>query len=503
MKNYGYLNLVSSTMTVLTNCVGKTFLLDEYHNTAGLENNLFDYKLYTACYPEETAGMTEAQAKEHWQNTGRAKGYVASIFFDPSYYLANEADVAAQYGANNYEGAYQHFVSVGFWEGRQGSLFYDCKDNVNYVNFKYDKEYYTNVEKFVRHFYLYGANECLSRNDVVRRGSEEFDLKQIVAEYGLTPTSGYDFLVAYISYNIRLTKVKTQADLEKLLFDWEYYAANNPELAESCVAHLAGATYAEKLYSHRRQKGIAEGRSASPYFSAAFYRANFADVGTTNAEAYDHFVTKGFWAKRAGSGYYDGQGYLYGLNPPKESVCDHLATVTARKVSTCSVSGTATTYCCFCATVVKTAELPAKAHSEVTDKAVAATCTTAGKTEGKHCGLCGEVLIAQEVIPATGHVNTSTNTTDATCTEAGPVVVTCVCGEIVSNQTVAPLGHMEVTDIAVAADCVNTGLSEGKHCDRCGEVLIAQEVIPATGHVNTTTETVDATCTEAGQAQRL
>lgn len=38
-------------------------------------------------------------------------------------------------------------------------------------------------------------------------------------------------------------------------------------------------------------------------------------------------------------------------------------------------------------------------HTEVKDEAVAATTTSTGLTEGSHCSVCGEVIVAQEVIP--------------------------------------------------------------------------------------------------------
>ena len=44
--------------------------------------------------------------------------------------------------------------------------------------------------------------------------------------------------------------------------------------------------------------------------------------------------------------------------------------------------------------------LPALGHTEVVDEAVDATCTKDGLTEGRHCSVCGEVIVAQEVIPA-------------------------------------------------------------------------------------------------------
>ena len=44
-------------------------------------------------------------------------------------------------------------------------------------------------------------------------------------------------------------------------------------------------------------------------------------------------------------------------------------------------------------------------HEVVIDKAVPATCTETGLTEGSHCSLCNTVLVKQQVIPAEGHSN--------------------------------------------------------------------------------------------------
>ena len=74
--------------------------------------------------------------------------------------------------------------------------------------------------------------------------------------------------------------------------------------------------------------------------------------------------------------------------------------------------------------------IPAKGHTVVTDAAVAATCTTDGKTEGSHCSVCNTVLTAQTNIPATGHSwDSGVVTTAPTASTDGVKTYTCtVCG---------------------------------------------------------------------------
>ena len=88
---------------------------------------------------------------------------------------------------------------------------------------------------------------------------------------------------------------------------------------------------------------------------------------------------------------------------------------------------------------------PPHTHIEIVDPAVAATCSETGLTEGKHCSVCGEVLVAQE--------------------------------------TVSKLPHTEVIDEAVESSCTTVGLSEGKHCSVCNEMIVEQFELPVNSHI--------------------
>ena len=163
----------------------------------------------------------------------------------------------------------------------------------------------------------------------------------------------------------------------------------------------------------------------------------------------------------------------------------------------------------------------------------AASCTEDGITEGSKCSICGEILKKQEIIKATGHkwsaweVTKEASETEegsrrrvcendathveievipvlahvhklmkvearkATCTEDGNkeyyVCSSCkklfadadIGKEINKEDTVVKAtGHKVVKDSAVPATTTTTGLSEGSHCSVCGQIIVAQKVIP-------------------------
>ena len=88
--------------------------------------------------------------------------------------------------------------------------------------------------------------------------------------------------------------------------------------------------------------------------------------------------------------------------------------------------------------------IPPISHNIVIVEYLAATCTEPGHTAGAYCADCGEVITAQEVIPALGHAFPEDGfqvQDEATCEEDG--LKTCVCercGETIS-EVIPALGH--------------------------------------------------------------
>lgn len=95
------------------------------------------------------------------------------------------------------------------------------------------------------------------------------------------------------------------------------------------------------------------------------------------------------------------------------------------------------------------------------------------------------------------HSYTSEVSKEATCTEVGEKTFTCECGDSYTEE-IAALGHIEVVDEAKKATCTETGLTEGKHCSVCDEVLLAQEIVATLEH-----NYENGTCKNCGDVQSL
>ena len=196
---------------------------------------------------------------------------------------------------------------------------------------------------------------------------------------------------------------------------------------------------------------------------------------------------------------------------------------TVTKEATCTVDGTKERVCsCGEKEVLGIESL---GHIKVVDPATAPTCIVEGKTEGEHCSTCGLVFVEQSSIPVVDHTydneedekcnvcdfirdvdckHTKTETlkaVSATCTKDGLTEgKKCAkCGEIlVAQKTVNKLGHKEVIDSAVAPTCAKEGKTEGSHCSRCNKTIVAQKKIDKLPHTEVIDEAVAPTCTKTG-----
>ena len=214
----------------------------------------------------------------------------------------------------------------------------------------------------------------------------------------------------------------------------------------------------------------------------------------------------------------------------RESECEHSNTeILATVAPTCTESGlTEGEKCKDCGEILKEQEtIAALGHSEKTLEAKAPTCTETGLTEGKQCTVCNTVTVAQETVAALGHSEKTLEAKAPTCTETGLTEgkQCTVCNTVtVSQSTVSATGHSYTDEYdatcnnpgcdfvrdaacrhsdtqilpAVAATCTATGLTEGKQCKDCEEILVKQETVAALGHSEKTLDAKAPTCTETG-----
>ena len=153
-------------------------------------------------------------------------------------------------------------------------------------------------------------------------------------------------------------------------------------------------------------------------------------------------------------------------------------------------------------------------HEDITHvEDESATCTEAGNIEYWHCADCDkyfsnadatqEIKKAETVIDAKGHTEEVVSGKDATCTEPGLTdgKKCSTCGQVLeAQQEISPTGHQH-TEIrgAKEATCTEDGYTGDTYCTDCNEKIADGTVIDATGHQHTEIRGAkEATCTEDG-----
>ena len=140
---------------------------------------------------------------------------------------------------------------------------------------------------------------------------------------------------------------------------------------------------------------------------------------------------------------------------------------TITEEASCTKDGEKVRVCSLC-NKTETETIPATGHTEVIDKAVAATCTKTGLTEGKHCSVCNAVIKAQETVPAKGHKYVDT-VVKPTYTANGYTLHKCsVCGTSYKDTYTAKLTLAKVTGVKLggrAADALRINWSKNASTD--------------------------------------
>ena len=163
------------------------------------------------------------------------------------------------------------------------------------------------------------------------------------------------------------------------------------------------------------------------------------------------------------------------------SAADFQHSVRSETTAPTCTEGGYTTCICNCGDSYRTDRTEAVGHSWDSGSVTKEPTETETGVRTYTCTACGATR--EEELPKLDHEHSyQSSVTAPTCTEEGYTTYTCACGDSYVGDKVPALGHTEVVDPAVEATCTESGLTEGKHCSVCEQVLIARETVPAKGH---------------------
>ena len=155
------------------------------------------------------------------------------------------------------------------------------------------------------------------------------------------------------------------------------------------------------------------------------------------------------------------------------------------------------TYCGICNAEMSrnTVETGVSEHTPVTDAAVAPTCTNTGLTEGSHCGVCGEIIVAQTTLPKAEHSSVVIPTAASTCYSEGSVggEKCSVCDEILVAPTITPVSDH-------VYEVVHTDSNHVRRCKTCKNLSYSNNTSTWTMNktTNGSTTTYSYSCSDCG-----
>lgn len=174
--------------------------------------------------------------------------------------------------------------------------------------------------------------------------------------------------------------------------------------------------------------------------------------------------------------------------------------------ATCTEAGREILVCRACRETIDERTIPAKEHTIEEVEAKAATCVTDGNTAGAVCTVCGFIPegSAYTVIPANGEHNfVVISEMEATCGHVGKKFESCsVCGEArVTETPKAEHPEDQIVDVVPAKDatCTAMGITAGKKCAVCGEIIELPQPVAKIPHTPENVADVPATCISKGK----
>ena len=165
----------------------------------------------------------------------------------------------------------------------------------------------------------------------------------------------------------------------------------------------------------------------------------------TEKKAHTEVIDKGYEATCEHTGLTDGKhcSVCNEVIVKQEEIAkkEHTFTWVIDKESTCKEEGLKHEECSVCHTKQnENTTIAKKAHTEVIDKGYEATCEHTGLTDGKHCSVCNEVIVAQEEIAKKEHTFTEWHVVkEATTSEEGKEERTCSNCNTTESRSIAKI----------------------------------------------------------------